>query len=332
MPSHSFCFQGSVQLAPYYDSNVFELPGNIRASYGMKLSGRLNHYYRTKHFAVFGELSTQGYVDGQYQDESKLIVSPELYGQYQLGKRWDLNGGVQHFQKSFQQEGPSYIWTNFRVGLGVQLSNRVKLTAHSNTRIYRISRASLYHFNENLTGASIRFQWNNNVSAIVGGNAIQMHSKDYPAYVQSPDSSLMILDQTQSDHGYEISAQAEYTGRIITGIETVFERRTSNSIIADYRQIRFNGYISGRFSRHTFYHLILQIVKKRYTYSGFGGITGYRDPEQPTENRLYGRIEQQLSTLISIFGQISYLKNETLVNRVYYGKTILEFGLKFTVG
>jgi len=315
---------------PYYDSNVFELPGMERTSYGVKFTGRVHQTYRTKQFGVFGELTTQGFLDGQFADESKLIFAPELYSHLQLGSRWFLDGSIQHFQKDYKRIGPTYSRTKLRFEVENQPTNRLRLTGFADRRYYRVNRSQLLHFREDRFGVSTRYLLGQSISLNASTNYLYLYSKDYPAFGHAADSALTVLEQKQSDHGYEISLQAEYTGKIIAGVEAVYERRKSNSIVGKFHDVQISGYLSGRITSRTFYHVIVQVIKKVYAYPNLGGVTGYRDPEQPTHNRLYGRIEQQLSDHISAFGQVSYLKNETLVNRVYFTKTILEFGAKFS--
>lgn len=301
-----------------------------RASSGVKFTGRVHQTYRAKQLGLFGELTTQGFLDGQFADESKIIVQPELFAEYRLGHHWVVNGGVQHFQKTFQQQGPSYAWTDFQLNLAKSPVNWLKISADARVRYYRIDRSLVLHFREARFGGMMRYTGNTGISMVIRGNRFLLSSKDYPAFGQSSNSTLQVLDKMQSDRGYELSIQAQYTGKIITGAEAVFQQRQSNSVIAEYQNIQLSGYISGRISNHTFYHVAIQLFKKDYAHPKIRGAIGYRDPEQPTENRLYCRVEQQLSEHISIFGQMSYLKNETLVNQIYYNKTVLELGSKFS--
>lgn len=323
-------FEGSLQIHPYVDTNVFELPEDASSSFGLKFSGRANHSYETPSLKLFGELTAQGYLDGLYPDESKLIVATELFGRYRFGEKTDIVAGMSHFQKSFERAGYAYVRSDYRGGIARRITKHLELRTSAEMQLYRIRRMEYYHFRENTLRLTCRYRWDSGLSAEIGGRLFSLNSGDYPAFEQSTDTTIIALDETQTDDGYELIFRAQYTGIIIPGIEGAYKESRSNSIVGEYRQTFIGGFISGRISRTTFYHVAVRIIDKTYAHSGIKGQTGYRDPEQPTQNRFYGRIEQQFNQKISVFTQVSYLKNETLVNRVYFSKTFLEAGVKFT--
>lgn|GEM_PF-1825911 len=324
-------FEGSLQIHPYIDTNVFELSENASSSFGLKISGRANHSYETQSLRLFGEINAQGYLDGLYPDESKFIVATELIGRYRLGQKTNLIAGMSHFQKSFERAGYTYVRSDYRAGIVQRVTKHLELRTNAEMQLYRIRRTEYYHFRENTLRLTGRYRWDSGVSAEIGGRVFSLNSSDYPTFGQSVDTTLVVLDDYQSDRGYEMIFRAQYTGRIIPGIEGAYKESRSNSIVGEYRQTFIGGFISGRISRTTFYHVAVRVIDKTYAHSGIKGQTGYRDPEQPAQNRLYCRIEQQVNQNVSAFAQVSYLKNETLVNRVYFSKTFLEVGVKFTI-
>lgn len=113
--------------------------------------------------------------------------------------------------------------------------------------------------------------------------------------------------------------------------ECGYELRTSNSVLGEFAQFRAGMTISGRLSKNMLYHLAGYLAKKRYATTITGGRTQYRDPEQPAQNRLYLRIERKYAPASALYFQISYLNNETLVNRVYYNKALVEIGFKYSL-
>ncbi|MFH1852707.1 MAG: hypothetical protein ABIA75_10210 [Candidatus Neomarinimicrobiota bacterium] len=319
-----------LQISTYFDSNVSESSTRPMSSLGLKLRGNLEHGIVGKTWSAGGYLLTQTYLDAIYREQSKMVVNSGLNLGYRISPALQAEASFDHFQKSFYSDSYSYRWSDYRGGLvyGDRDGRRT-------TRLYLLRRSTVYSVLDSIkilfSGGEWRYtgrfdqHW---LLAIIsrGGHT---DYENYPAWAVENDTTLIPLDHDQSDRQISGTLHFRYQGRLIFGLAGDYELNKSNSAIGDYHQFGGRGYLSARLGDKVMLHVIIQRVNKLYRRADLAGISAYRDPEERIQNRTYLQLERTLTANGIGYLQFSLLANETVLNRQYYNKGIVEAGIKF---
>ncbi|MEE8335847.1 MAG: hypothetical protein V3S48_05375 [Candidatus Neomarinimicrobiota bacterium] len=319
-----------VNISPYYDSNIresFQLP---ESTYGLKLSGRLTREWISFQSSTAGTLIGQNYLDVIFPKESKLIIKGELNHNRKLYRRINFLGQGSYFRKNFFNSGYYYSW--WETGLFLQLPKRSFIWSSGyRHRSTSISSAEKNRFRREAVEIRGQYYLKAKLYLVGSAGAIFIAHEDFKAREVLNDTLLTVLQIAQRDRGYYGSLHLRYQGNFIYGAQASVETVSSNSVIGNYHFLSLRLYLTGRWGQKTFYHLVLQQMDKSYRNSNLKDVIQYRDPEELMQNRSYARIEYNLEDNLLGYVQVSFLKNETLLNQTYYSKTLLEAGFKFNL-
>jgi hypothetical protein len=318
-----------LQFSTYYDSNARESPTSSDSTFGLTVRGRLSEVVRLSRVSLSGDIFAHSYLDAHDYYENKVVFNGDLGLRYSLSNSLQIRGQFQHFLKSFLHTTGSYEWTLYsttlqyshRSGYAVWLSylHRSKLLEGMDQ--YRFVEESLelnhrYHFNT---------RW------LVEGSLLlsDLTHTDFSALDVSEDTTLISLGIPQKDRGFGGLVHFRYRGRAIIGSRIGVRTVRSNSVIGDYNLRLFQVYLSGNLGQSTYYHIIYRLVEKDYQYPQLEGVSWYRDPEEHDQNLTHLRLERMISDNGILYMQLSFLRNETILNHQYYSKTMIEIGLKY---
>lgn len=320
--------KGHIQLSPYADSNVQESLENPVTSAGLKLKGDFNYLLFTGRWSISGDVLGQTFLDPLYPAESKLVVKPRVQFLYPLTPRVHLIGEMSLFQKSFLLQTRSYHWRTYSTSLQVSPFDPLTLWVQYVARATAFITSESFRFHEKNLEIRTRYRVGRRVSLEGAISAGTMGHRDYNSWGLKNDTLLVPLQFHQKDESVRRLLHVRYQGKVIVGLEAGLETVTSNSVLGAFDLITYRAYLSGRWGESIFYHLVAHGVDKNYQNPGLKGTSGYRDPEERIQNRTYFQVERVMTSHRIIFLQVSLLKNETVLNRRYYDKTMVEAGVK----
>lgn len=324
-----WAFEGQLRLSPYVDTNVTESLTGAETSFGVKLRGAASHQLRREKWSLYSDAVAQTFLDPLYTAESKFVARPEVGLTYRFSARTKLTGRVSHFHKAFFWQKRSYQWTETSTHLTVSPSARASASIGYSTKWTRFQTYTNIRFRDDnleLRG-SVNFSPRTSIEWFASGGKI--HYTDYRAWTLRDNVFLLLSEKDQRDETIMASLHMRHQGRVIIGTQLGVESVTSNSVISEYNLMSFRAYVSGRLGKSSFYHLVLQRVDKNYAFTLQGGLSAYRDPEEAVQNRTYLQLEHVEASGRTLFIQLSLLENETILNRQYYDKTMVEAGVKF---
>jgi hypothetical protein len=319
---------GQFQFSSYYDTNVRESLESPEPSFGIALRGRLNHEVTSARWDISGEVLGQAYLDAQLLAESKLVVNADLGFRYGLSRFLQVLGHWSRFQKSFYDRAGSYVWTDYDLFMQFTTATRYSGWLGYRGRQKTLAAAERFRFGEHTLEVRGRYHISSKVYLEGTVRWYEVDHRDIPAVGVADDTSLVVLEFQQEDQGREGSLHLRYRGKAILGLQVGTGRVSSNSVIGEYCLIQYRAYISGQLRPSSFYHIVFRRIDKNYQYPELEGVTQYRDPEEPDQNLVHLRLEQVLRGGSIAYAQLSLLRNETILNRRYYDKTMLEVGLK----
>jgi len=326
-----WAWKGQLQLSPYFDSNVQESLSKPVSTVGFKLRGNLSEQVSRSRWRIYGDVLGQTYLDGKFRNESKWVGRMESGFRYALVPKVHLTGQLIHFQKTFYLQERSYRWTEYGTYIQLFPGNKFTFWIGYVLRSTAFKSVDIIRFYENNLEMRVRYAVNSKLSlegALLSGS---INFQNFRALGVEDDMSLILLDLDQEDESIKGLFHLQYQGKVIVGIQSGFESVKSNSVIGKYDQLILRIYLSGRLGQSSFYHLVLQRVDKDYLYTELQGISGFRDPEERIQNRTYIQLEKEFRQGMMGFIQFSLLENETIINRRYYDKKILEAGVKYNL-
>ncbi|UCH09605.1 MAG: hypothetical protein JSU61_10305, partial [Fidelibacterota bacterium] len=308
--------------------NVRESLDEPEPSFGIAMRGRLNQELATSRWNISGEVLGQAYLDVQLLEESKLLVNSNLDVRYGLSRTLQILGHWNHFRKSFYDRTGSYDWTDYDLFMQFSPATRFSGWFGYRGRQKTLAAVERFRFLEHNLEARGRYQFGSKTFLEGTVRHYEVDHRDIPAVGVADDTSLVSLEYSQEDEGQEGYLHLRYRGKAIMGLQVGLGRVNSNSVIGEYRLIQYRIYLSGQLRPTSFYHIVFRRIEKDYQYPELEGITQYRDPEEPDQNLAHLRVEQVLSDDSVGYVQLSLLRNETILNRRYYNKTLIEVGLK----
>lgn len=323
-------FEGQIQIAPYFDSNLTEQVRMPERSMGLKLRGDVSTELRIQPFLIYGSMLTQGYIDAFYPGESKLVLNPELGLRVPVAADFTNYTRIRYFHKVFSDEKRRLQWTEISSSLHHPLGGRLSGWLEILRRYSRVSAGNLYRYTANEIDLGSRYAFTDHLFLEERLIYTAISHKDFLAQTLDQSNTLSPLPFHQRDHGPVGSTTLEYQGQIIIGAQGGWAHITSNSMIGVYNQFWFRGYLSAPFSSFIFCHLVFQFSRKHYRYSGSPVPREYLDPEGPARNQLHLRLERLFTEHSLVYGQISILRNETIFLNRYYNKTLMEMGVSRT--
>ncbi len=324
-----WCQKASLQVATYFDSNVDEALTETVPTVGFKLRGNLNHRIITQDWQIDGNILTQTYLDAILPTQSKLVVNSGLGLRYFFTPALQAVGGLNHFQKAFYDQGPSYRWTDYALNMRHRPADKLSIGAGWSHRTTNYTSLDSIKFLGRLVELRIGYHLTQNwlLEGLVRNRKTTF--RDYPAQGVLNDTTLVQLGRSQRDDARSVQFHTRYQGKMIVGASLRYEQVTSNSVTGGFNLLNGRAYLSCRLGKTTMLHFIIQRVDKNYRRGDLSGVTAYRDPEERIQNRTYLQLERQLKPSVIGYLQMSHLANETLVNQRYYNKTMLELGIKF---
>ncbi len=320
---------GQLQLSSYFDSNVRETVSASDQTMGLILRGRLGHLIHRSKATFFGEFSGQTNLDPIYREETKLIVTGDLGTSYALTRAVRIQGQLGHFSKSFYDRTGSYRWNDYRLQLEWSPEPRYSAWWIYSQRNKTLQLTNHYRFRERSWEFRGRYQPGQRM-LIEGayGRAAIVH-RDIFAVVASGDTTTLQSFVPQEDTGWEGFVHWRYISKVILGVRLDRASFKSNSVIGAYHLSGFQIYLSGQVGESVYYHASFRRVKKDYSYPTPGGSSPYRDPEEHDQDLAHFRLEKVTNEKLVGYLQLSRLRNETILNRRYYTKTLLETGIKY---
>lgn len=318
-----------LQFSTYYDSNVSESTTSPDSTFGFTARGRLSEVRRLSRVSLSGEILAQTYFDVYDQDEYKLIFNGVLGLRYSLSNSLQIRGQFQHFLKSFLYASESYDWTLFSTTLQYSHHSRYAVWLSYLHRYKILEGNGQYRFIEENLELNHRYHFN--TRWLLEGSLLisDLTHTDFDALDVIQDTSLISLGFPRKDRGFGGVIHLRYHGSIIIGSRIGARTVRSNSAIGDYNLRLYQVYLSGNLGQSTYYHMIYRLVDKDYRYPQLEGMSWYRDPEEHDQNLTHLRLERMMSDNGIIYMQLSFLRNETILNHQYYSKTMIEIGLKY---
>lgn len=318
-----------LQFSTYHDSNVRELSTNPDATFGFAARGRLSDVVRLSRMSLRGEIIAHSQLDAIDLDENKVIFNGDLGLRYSLLNSVQVRGRFQHFLKSFMHTSGSYDWTTYSLALQYSHPSGYEVWLSYLRRYKILESVEQYRFNEDNLELNHRYHFTSRWMA--EGNVLltDLVHTDFDALEVIEDTVLTSMGIPQSDRGFGGLLHVRYRGNVIFGSRIGLRTVRSNSVIGDYNLRLYQVYLSGNLGQSIFYHIIYRLVDKDYRYPQLEGISWYRDPEEHDQNLTHLRIERLIRDTGIIYLQLSFLRNETILNHRYYNKTMLEIGFKY---
>ncbi|HKJ69084.1 MAG TPA: hypothetical protein VKA68_14085 [bacterium] len=319
-------WEGQLQVTPYYDSNAGETIQSPVGTPGIRVRTSAGNSYRWGPLRLNGSLFLQGFGNIRAEEESKLILLPELHITYQLLPGVSLLGSLSHFRKSHYGSNKSYRWSEYTAAIqhpfNPQFTGWLEFISRGTTTQFRTK----YHYLASELQAGCRYAFHRQLSLNGSLSLLRIEHKDYRAWDLTDQGQLIRLSDHQKDIGAACNLHLQYRDQVIAGLHSGVESMQSNSVIGSYTQFLLRGYLTGHIGRSTFYHVVLQVTQKNYRYPQYQVARWYLDPESSVQNRAHFRLERLSGAHLRWHLQVSSLQNESILLNRYYDKVLIEVG------
>jgi hypothetical protein len=326
----AFPAEGQLQLSSYYDSNVFESVTGGHDSYGLKLHGNLGHGFEINNIAFSANILAQAMYDPHNSEESKMIVKSKLISQIMVTNSIINSWKLTHFQKKFSENSSSYTKMDISTFLNNHITKNFSawIGLKYNYSVFAIPDTFRFYISTVELGNLINLSKKVSLEGIISYNYTK-HSDRF-AIDHGNDSELINGSMLQRDKKLKANIHFKYHGKNIFGFSITGETTDSNSLISSNRTYSSRLYLSGPWLKKTYYHVLLNMMKKKYSHINSAEFSSLRDPETATLNQLHIRIEHMLKNMNSIYIQLNFQENESIYNSTYFYKTTIETGIKYS--
>jgi len=329
--SRLFASESQLNISMYMDSNPREYVTNPESVNGFKVNGRKTFNRQLNGFSYFGFIHGQGFLELSSLSRTKFIVNANSGIQHRLFRSLRFTAVGETFQKLYINDLSRSGWS----GLNLLLDTQNKRPLNQRIGIY-LGQAQ-FDYGSHLEYGSRKLSFN--LNRFIGHEffteaTFSLGYVNYPDYpVKTFKNNLLVLDygREQQDKIWRLVYHLKYSGRFIGGVSLSYEDVRSNSVVSEATVLIGKLYASGRLGDHLFLHLVLQGMDKSYAYPQVFFLNLYRDPEESIQNQVHLQIERIMKSGVVVFAQYSYLKNETVFDRWYYEKSIIEVGVKRTL-
>lgn len=333
-------------FSPYYDSNIVESLGSPLSGYGFKLRAKAGTDFTLGQFQIQTGLLTQGYLETEIYEESKVILIPQITVSHPISSNSVIYVNSEGFYKRFPDKHRLELnidgeettsgqkryryWLDSQVGLRSRLGDNLQSGLSFRYRPTRVENLRTYRFETFLAQWETKMYLGSSFHLSTGLGYVHIQHQDFLARILNSNSTLIRSNQPQRDYGIRVETQLQYRGSIIAGVRLLGESIRSNSVVGKYVQARVEPYLSGYIGTKFFYHFAFELSLKEYEHENQQIILGYRDPEGPAQNRLHMKIERFIGEDLLSFIQLSVFRNESIIVGRYYDKTIAEIGLEYS--